>query len=51
MDETGIYGDQVFKVLSVDPVHRTLISTFEMLAASARIELKADDVRRVTEKS
>jgi transcription antitermination factor NusG len=47
VDETGIYGDQVFVVQSVDTKHRTLISTFEMFGTNARIELGADNVRKV----
>ncbi len=49
MDEYGIYGDQIFRVISVDPVHRTIVSSFEILGTSARIELKADDVRKLSE--
>lgn len=47
VDETGIYGDQIFVVRSVDTKRRTLISTFEMFGTSARIELSADAVRKV----
>jgi transcription antitermination factor NusG len=47
VDDTGVYGDQVFVVKSVDAKHRTLISTFEMFGTSARIELCADAVRKV----
>ena len=47
VDETGIYGDQVFRVLSVNPRRRTFISTFDLFGTSARIELRADDVRTV----
>lgn len=46
-DDTGIYGDQVFVVQSVDVKRRSLISTFEMFGTNARIELRADDVRKV----
>ena len=46
-DDTGIYGEQIFIVESVDPKHRTLISSFEMFGTNARIELKADEVRKV----
>ncbi len=47
MDESGVYGNQIFVVEKVDTKHRTLISTFEMFGTSARIELNADDVRKV----
>lgn len=47
VDDSGIYGDQVFVVQSVDHKHRTLISTFEMFGTSARIELSADAVRKL----
>jgi transcription antitermination factor NusG len=46
-DDTGIYGEQVFVVESVDVGRRTLISTFEMFGTNARIKLRADDVRKV----
>ncbi len=46
-DDTGIYGEQIFIVESVDAKHRTLISSFEMFGTNARIELKADEVRKV----
>ncbi len=47
VDDTGVYGDQVFVVRSVDVKHRTLVSTFEMFGTSARIELGLDNVRKV----
>lgn len=47
VDETGIYGDQVFVVKSVDVKHRTIVSAFEMYGTSARIELCVDNVRKV----
>lgn len=47
VDDTGIYGDQVFVVHSINHKHRTLISTFEMFGTSAKIELIADNVRKV----
>lgn len=46
-DDTGIYGDQVFTVEQVDVRRRIIISTFEMLGTSARIELNADEVSRL----
>lgn len=46
-DATGIYGDQVFVVQSVDVKRRSLISIFEMFGTNARIELRVDDVRKV----
>lgn len=46
-DDTGLYGEQIFVVEAVDPGRRTLISTFEMFGTNARIELRADDVRKV----
>ncbi len=45
MDDTGVYGDQVFVVEKVDTKHRTLVSVFEMFGTTARIELNADDVK------
>lgn len=47
VDETGVYGDQVFVVQSVDLKRRVVVSTFEMFGTSARIELRADEVRKV----
>lgn len=47
MDDSGIYGDQVFTVEKLDLRRRTVISTFEMLGTSARIELNADEVSKV----
>ncbi len=47
VDETGVYGDQVFIVQSVDIKRRVVVSTFEMFGTSARIELRADEVRKV----
>ena len=47
VDETGVYGDQVFVVKSVDVKRRVVISAFEMFGTSVRIELRADDVRKV----
>ncbi len=44
IDETGIYGDQVFTVTGVDPKHRTVCATFEFLNSEARIEFSADSV-------
>lgn len=49
IDESGIYGDQIFKVISVDPVHRIIVSSFEILGTSARIELRADDIRELSD--
>lgn len=49
VDESGIYVDQIFKVVSVDPVHRTIESSFEILGTSARIELRADDVCKLSD--
>ena len=46
-DDTGIYGEQVFVVQSVDVNRRSLVSTFEMFGTDARIELRVDDVRKV----
>lgn len=46
-DESGIYGDQVFVVQSVDVGRRTVVSTFEMFGTQARIELKLDDVKKL----
>ncbi len=45
VDETGIYGEQIFTVEKVDAKHRTVISSFEMYGTTARIELRADDVK------
>ncbi|RKM60406.1 hypothetical protein D6855_06715 [Butyrivibrio sp. CB08] len=47
VDESGVYGDQVFVVQSVDLKRRVVVSTFEMFGTSARIELRADEVRKV----
>lgn len=47
VDDTGLYGSQVFVVESVDARRRVLVSTFEMFGTNARIELRADDVRKV----
>ena len=47
IDETGVYGDQVFLVQGVDIAHRTVLSTFEMFGTKARLELKLDDVSKV----
>lgn len=47
MDDSGIYGDQVFTVEKLDLRRRTVISTFEMFGTSARIELNADEVSKV----
>ena len=47
-DDTGLYGEQVFIVESVDPGRRTVMSTFEMFGTNARIELKVDEVRKVS---
>ncbi len=47
VDETGVYGDQVFLVEKVDLAHRTVLSTFEMFGTQVRLELKLDDVCRV----
>ena len=47
VDETGVYGDQVFVVKKVDAKRRLLTSSFEMFGTVAGIELRADDVRKV----
>jgi len=47
-DDTGLYGEQVFIVESVDPGRRTVMSTFEMFGTNARIELRVDDVRKIS---
>ena len=47
VDETGVYGNQVFLVQKVDIAHRTVLSTFEMFGTQARLELRLDDVGRV----
>ena len=46
-DDTGVYGEQVFVVQSVDTRRRTVVSSFEMFGTCARIELRADEVRKV----
>ena len=46
-DNTGVYGDQVFIVETVDLKKRTIISAFEILGTTARIELRADEVVKV----
>lgn len=47
-DDTGIYGDQIFVVQSVDTGRRIVVSSFEMFGTNARIELRADDIRKIT---
>ena len=47
MDETGVYGDQVFVVDSVDKKHRTVQTIARLGLATVRIELFADKVRKV----
>ncbi len=43
-DESGIYGDLVFTVTSVNPGRRTVYTTFSMNGAEAGLELNADEV-------
>lgn len=47
VDETGIYGDQVFTVSTVDARRRVVVSNFEIMGMTARIELNADEVKKV----
>lgn len=44
MDDTGIYGDMVFKVLSVNAGRRTVSTVFEIGGIEAGLELNADQV-------
>lgn len=46
VDETGVYGEQVFVVEKVDAKRRLLTSSFEMFGTVAGIELRADDVKK-----
>lgn len=43
-DDTGIYGDMVFTVLSVNPARRTVSTAFTLGSVEARLELSADQV-------
>ena len=43
-DDTGIYGDLIFTVRSVNPGRRTVYTTFSMQGADAGLELMADEV-------
>ena len=47
IDETGLFGDQIFTVDSVDMTRRIIHTTFELAGTTAKIELFADDVRKV----
>lgn len=47
MDETGLYGDIIFVVDSVDPGRRILYTSFEIMGTKARLELSADNVKKV----
>ena len=47
MDDSGVYGEQVFIVEKVDLKRRTVFSSFKMFGTNARIELNADEVRKV----
>ena len=47
VDETGIYGEQIFNVIKVDPAHRIITTTFEMFGTPVKLELRADDVRKL----
>ncbi len=47
MDDTGVYGDQIFIVDSVDTKHRTVRTVTRLGLATVRIELFADKVRKV----
>ena len=47
-DDTGIYPDQIFVVEKVDTSRRIIISTFEMFGTVARIDLRADEVSKVS---
>ena len=47
IDETGLYGDQIFIVESVDAAHRRVYATLEMIGTRARVEMSADGVRKV----
>ena len=49
-DETGLYGDIIFEVESVDHGRRTIRTSFEMLGVSAHLELNADSVTKVETK-
>ena len=43
-DDTGIYGDQEFRVLSVNPGRRTVYTKIDIGGVEAKLELSADQV-------
>ena len=43
-DDTGIYGDQEFRVLSVNPGRRTVYTRIDIGGVEAKLELSADQV-------
>ncbi|MBE5843397.1 MAG: hypothetical protein E7302_04340 [Butyrivibrio sp.] len=47
VDETGVYEDQIFTVTQVDPARRIVYTTIEMFGTQVKMQLSADDVRKV----
>ena len=47
VDESGVYGDKVFVADRVDAVHRSVFTTFRMGDLKVRVELNADNVRKL----
>ena len=47
VDEAGVYEDQEFTVIEVDPVRRIVYTSIEMFGTRVRIQFPADDVRKI----
>lgn len=47
VDETGVYGDQIFTVSEVDLLRRLIRVEAQLFGIRVPIEMRADDVRRV----
>lgn len=48
VDETGIYEGSIFTVSSVNPYKRTLQTTIELFGNMIDIQMKADNVRKIS---
>lgn len=47
VDETGVYGDQVFTVTCVDSARLIVFTTIEMFGTQVKLQFRADDVRKI----